>query len=199
MDSRLCVLVCLHPRSFSFPFSEQQESKVGFSRYVSNLDLRLFQEIQVSLQWLDHFGSIASIVGLLIGLPTIFVTLYQTFKARKEAQQVREGAFHSRDCLEFVTGEGNCINVVPLETLHSLPREGDVILLPGQGVNASGDFLPGAYLVNSIEHIYSPATRKGSRRQEARLTKAVAQVTTLNPTLEDLENGRSVATEHAAD
>ncbi len=133
----------------------------------------------------------ASILGLLIGLPTALATLYQIVKTRQEAEQVREGTFHSRDCLEFVTGEGNCINVVPLETLHSLPKEGDVILLPGQGMNTTGDFLPGAYLVNSIEHMYSPASHKGSRRQEARLTKVVAQVTTLNPTFEDLEIGKS--------
>jgi len=37
--------------------------------------------------------------------------------------------------------------------------------------------------VESIEHIYARMQSKGSRPQEARLTKAVAQVTSLNPAL----------------
>jgi hypothetical protein len=37
--------------------------------------------------------------------------------------------------------------------------------------------------VQTIEHIYSQFEAKGSRPQEARLTKAVAQVTSLNPVL----------------
>jgi hypothetical protein len=135
----------------------------------------------MTLAWLDHCGSVASILGLLIGLPAVFVTLYQAMKAREEARQVREGTWHSLDCLEFIDGAGDCINVVPLETLHSLPKAGDVVLLPGLGVNDSGAFLPGAYLIESVEHLYSPATHKTCRRQEARLTKAVAHVTSLNP------------------
>lgn len=137
----------------------------------------------MTLAWLDHFGSIASILGLLFGMPAILITLYQAMKARQEARQVREGTWHSRDCLEFIAGDGTCINVVPLETLHSLPKAGDVIMLPGLGLNGDGEFLPGAYLVESIEHLYSPATHRGRRVQEARLTKAVAHVTSLNPAL----------------
>ncbi len=129
----------------------------------------------------DHLGSLASILGLLIGMPAVFLTLYQTFKARQEAQQVREGTWHSRDCLEFIDGSGECINVVPLVTLHSLPKAGDVVLLPGLGVHEGGEFLPGAYLIESVEHLYSPALHRTHRRQEARLTKAVAHVTSLNP------------------
>ncbi len=131
----------------------------------------------------DHFGSLASILGLLIGMPAVLATLYQAFKTRQEAQQIREGTFHSLNCLEFVDVNGNCINVVPLETLHSLPKVGDVILLPGQGMTESGRFLPGAYLIESIEHIYTSACHKGRRPQEARLSKAVACVTSLNPAL----------------
>ncbi len=130
-------------------------------------------------------GSLASILGLLIGMPAVLATLYQAFKTREEAKQVREGTFHSKNCLEFVAGDGTCINVVPLETLHSLPNPGDVILLPGQGVSESGEFLPGAYLVESVEHIYTPASQKGSRVKEARLTKAVAHVTSINPSFNE--------------
>jgi len=44
-------------------------------------------------------------------------------------------------------------------------------------------FLPGAYLVDTVEHIYTRVEAKGSRPQEARLSKTVAQVTSLNPVL----------------
>lgn len=137
----------------------------------------------MSLELLDALGSCASILGLLIGLPAVLVALYQSMKARQEAREAREGSLHSRNCLEFVTGDGTCINLVPLETLHSLPRAGDVILLPGLGVEIGGEFIPGAYLVESVEHYYAKVDRKGGRPQEARLTKAVAQVTSLNPAL----------------
>jgi hypothetical protein len=136
----------------------------------------------MSLSWLDHFGSIASILGLLIGLPAVLAALYQAQKTRQEARQVREGTMHSRDCLEFIVGDGTTVNVVPLETLNWLPRAGDIILLPGDGVERGSDFLPGAYLVESLEHFYAPATHKLRRPQEARLTKVVCSVTTLNPT-----------------
>jgi hypothetical protein len=58
-----------------------------------------------------------------------------------------------------------------------------VVLLPGHGLDAGGEFLPGAYLVETVEHIYSLVESKGSRPLEARLTKTVAQVTSLNPAL----------------
>ena len=62
-------------------------------------------------------------------------------------------------------------------------KVGDVVLLPGHGYCGDGEFLPGAYLVETIEHFYTRVEYKGSRPQEARLTKAVAQVTSLNPSL----------------
>lgn len=137
----------------------------------------------MTFELLDDLGACAGIAGMLIGLPTAIATFYQSFKTRQEAQQARDGMLHSMDCLEFVAGDGTCINLVPLETLHSLPRAGDVILLPGHGISDGTEFLPGAYLVEAVEHIYTQVERKGSRPQEARLTKAVAQVTSLNPTL----------------
>ncbi|MBS1802313.1 MAG: hypothetical protein JST28_03050 [Acidobacteria bacterium] len=131
---------------------------------------------------MDHFVSIASILGLLIGLPAVLAVFYQAHKARQEDRQVREGSMHSRDCLEFIVGDGTTINVVPLETLNWLPRAGDIILLPGDGIDEGTQFLPGAYLVESLEHLYAPATHKLRRPQEARLTKVVCAVPTLNPT-----------------
>jgi hypothetical protein len=145
----------------------------------------------MTLQLLDDLGSCASILGLLIGLPTAIATYYQALKTRQEARQEREGTLHSRNCLEFVAGDGTCINVIPLETLHSLPKPGDVIFLPGHGVGQSEEFLPSAYLVEAVEHFYTRMERKGGRPQEARLTKAVAQVTTLNPVMPVFEEAPS--------
>jgi hypothetical protein len=133
--------------------------------------------------WFSLLSQYSSVIGFVIGLPFVFASYYQSFKTRQEARRAREGTLHTRDCLEFVAGDGSCINLVPLETLHSLPRAGDVILLPGDGVGVEGEFLPGAYLVERVEHFYTRAEHKGHRPQEARLTKAVAQVTSLNPAL----------------
>jgi hypothetical protein len=126
---------------------------------------------------------IISIIGFMIALPMTIATYYEAYKARQEARQARDGTLHSLNCLEFVTGDGSCINLVPLETLHSLPKPGDVVMLPGHGMSEDGEFLPGAYLVETVEHIYSHVDTKEGRPQEARLTKAVAQVTSLNPKL----------------
>lgn len=133
--------------------------------------------------WMPLIEQYSTIVGFLIGLPMIWGSYYESLKARQEARREREGTLHSRHCLEFIAGDGSCINLVPLETLHSLPRAGDVILLPGDGVSGDGDFPTGAYLVEAIEHIYTHCEAKGARPREARLTKAVARVTSLNPAL----------------
>ncbi len=125
----------------------------------------------------------SSVVGFMIGLPIMAGAYYESLKARQEARRAREGTLHSANCLEFIAGDGTCINLVPLETLHSLPREGDVLLLPATAWATAAVFLPGAYLVESVEHIYTPAERKGARPHEARLTKAVARVTSLNPAM----------------
>jgi hypothetical protein len=126
----------------------------------------------------------ADMITFVVGLPTVLATYYQAFKTRQEARREREGSLHSQDCLEFVSLNGDCINLVPLETLHSLPRAGDVILLPSDGVREGTEYLPGAYLVDSVEHYYTRVEKRGCRPQEARLTKAVAKVTSLNPVME---------------
>lgn len=131
----------------------------------------------------EKISSYADMTMFVVGLPTVLATYYQSFKARQEARRALEGTLHSANCLEFIAGDGTCINLVPLETLHSLPREGDVLLLPGNGVGDGAVFLPGAYLVEAIEHIYTLSERKGARPHEARLTKAVARVTSLNPAM----------------
>jgi hypothetical protein len=135
--------------------------------------------------WFAFFSPYVSVIGFMIGLPTVVGAYYELLKMRHEARREREGTLHSRDCLEFVSGDGTCIDLVPLETLHSLPRAGDAILLPGHGTGVDGEFLTGAYLVEKVEHFYMRAAYKGCRPLEARLTKAVAQVTSLNPAMLD--------------
>jgi hypothetical protein len=137
----------------------------------------------MNLRLLDEVSPWATIAGFLVGLPIIVATYFQAFRARQEAHQEREGTLHSANCLEFIAGDGTCINLVPLESLHTLPKPGDVVLLPAHGVRAENEFLPGAYLVESIEHIYAHVEYKGARPNEARLTKMVAQVTSLNPNM----------------
>ena len=116
----------------------------------------------------------------MVILPTVAATYWQSFKARQEARAAREGLLHAKDCLEFVVEDGSCINLVPLETLHSLPKPGDIVLLPGDGVDGEARFAPGAYRIERIEHIYTPAEIKRKQPREARLTKAVALVSSLH-------------------
>ena len=138
----------------------------------------------------------ASLISFAIGLPMTIATYYQAFKARQEAKAEREGALHSMNCLEFVDDDGNCINLIPLETLHSMPKAGDIVLLPGGGGGAmTSDFrnsgaapghgqekvyLPGAFQVMGIEFIFTPPEKVSKRPQEARLTKTVVKVVSLN-------------------
>jgi hypothetical protein len=124
-----------------------------------------------------------SVFSFIFGLPTLMATYYQSWKARQEARRARDSAMDSRDCLEFVAGDGTCINLVPLDSLPALPSAGDVILLPGHGTGADGEWVAGAYLVERVEQFYVPAEQRSGRRQEARLTKAVAQVTSLHAAL----------------
>ena len=126
---------------------------------------------------------IATVLWFGIGLPAMMGAYYQSWKARQEAREARQELVRSADCLEFVSLDGSSINLVPLDTLHSLPRPGDVVMLPGHGVGAEGEFLPGAFRVESVEHIYSSVEASGSRPQEARLSKTVAHVTSLHAAL----------------
>jgi len=138
-------------------------------------------ELSAFRAWFAYYSPFVSVVGFVVALPSAIGAYYQSLRARQEVRRAREGTLHSRDCLEFVAGDGTCINLVPLETLPTLPRVGDVILLPGHGTGVDGEFLTGAYLVEKVEQIFTRAEYKGCRPQEARLTKAVAQVTSLNP------------------
>jgi hypothetical protein len=126
--------------------------------------------------------SFTSLISFIIGLPTVIATYYQALKAREEASEARqENIIHSENCLEFIYDEdGSCINLVPLETLHSLPKPGDIVLLPGDGTGVEGMFHTGAFKIQRIEHIYARVNVHTVRPQEARLTKTVAHVVPLN-------------------
>jgi hypothetical protein len=127
-----------------------------------------------------QFSPYTSLFSFIIGLPAMIGAYYQSWKARTEARLAREGALYSADCLEFVVEDGTCVNLVPLESLHSLPKPGDIVLLPGDGTFEVDDLAPGAYRIERIEHVYTRPDKKSKRPREARLTKAVAQVTSLS-------------------
>lgn len=128
---------------------------------------------------ISQFSPYTSVFSFVVGMPTLIAAYYQSWKARQEARLAREGALHSMNCLEFVVDDGTCINLVPLETLHSLPKPGDIVLLPGDGTGKGADLHPSAYKIERIEHIYSRPDFRTKRPREARLTKAVAQVKSL--------------------
>jgi hypothetical protein len=126
-----------------------------------------------------QFSPYTSLFSFFIGLPAMIGAYYQSWRARQEARLAREGALYSLNCLEFVVDDGTCINLVPLETLHSLPKPGDVVLLPGDGLSDAEGLAAGAYRIDRVEHIYTRPEGKTKRPREARLTKAVAQVSSL--------------------
>jgi hypothetical protein len=119
----------------------------------------------------------SGLVSFVVGLPTTIGTYYQVWRTRREAKEARQGLVYSENCLEFVTERGDFINLVPLETLHSLPKPADVVLLPGDGSALEGEaFAYRAYRVTRIEHIYARVQAKHILPGQARLAKAVAHV-----------------------
>lgn len=114
-----------------------------------------------------------SLFAFIVGLPTLVGTYYQTWKARQESRQARDGFVYSENCLEFVEDDGNTVNLVPLETLHTLPKPGDVVLLPG---SSAGHPRHAAYKVSRVEYIYARVENRHARPGQARLAKAVAHV-----------------------
>jgi hypothetical protein len=127
---------------------------------------------------LNTISTIATVIGVVIGMPTAFGAYYQAWKARQEARQARNGLIFSANCLEFVLEDGTPVNLVTLESLHTLPKPGDVVLLPAGGIDDTSA-APGAFHVDRIEHIYSRVEGKDSRPKQARLVKAVAHVNPL--------------------
>ena len=121
-----------------------------------------------------------SLFAFIVGLPTLVGTYYQTWKTRQESKAARQGLVYSENCLEFVLDDGTTINLVPLETLHTLPKLGDVVLLPGTADLNEGDPKHGAYKVSRVEFIYSRVENRFAQSGQARLAKAVAHVGALS-------------------
>ena len=83
---------------------------------------------------------------------------------------------YSEHCLEFVLDDGEVVNLVPLQTLHSLPKPGDLVLLPGSGTVGPDELLYGAYRIVRLEHMYTRVDTAKALPRQARLAKAVAHV-----------------------
>ena len=130
-----------------------------------------------------------SLFSFVVGLPTLAATYYQAWKTRQESKDARRGHVYSRNCLEFVLIDGTSVNLVPLETLHSLPKPGDIVLLPGNDHDEAGELPPSAYRIGRVEHIYARVDTAKALARQARLVKAVAHVESLGETSAHAELG----------
>lgn len=127
-----------------------------------------------------NLSSGSNVLGFLIGLPIAIATYYQAWRIRHESRLARQGLVFSENCLDFILPDGTSINLVPLETLHSLPKPGDIVFLPGSAVSGAAAIAPGAYRIIRVEHIYATVESPHARQNQARLAKATAEVEPLN-------------------
>ena len=123
----------------------------------------------------SQFSPYVSLFSFVIGLPTAVATYYQAWRGRQESHELRESLAYSSYCLEFIDPAGSTVNLVPLDSLHSLPKMGDVVLLPGMEDGRGGP-AHGAYRVLRVEHLYARDDSRGALAGGARLVKTVAQV-----------------------
>jgi hypothetical protein len=131
--------------------------------------------------WISRTSNLLGFVSFAIGVPTIVATYYQAYRARQEAQAALRPPILSENCVEFVLADGTFINLVPLQSFHTLPVPGSVVLLPGDRMGEGA----GVFRVESLEYIYATEDRNAQQPLQARLTKAVAQVSHLLPPMED--------------
>jgi hypothetical protein len=124
-----------------------------------------------------------SMISFAVGLPILIATYYQAYRARQEARAALAPPILSENCIEFVLGDGSWVNLVPLQTLHSMPLPGSIVLLPGDRMGEGA----GVYRVDSLEYIYATEEENAQQPRQARLTKAVAQVTPLLDALPDFD------------
>ena len=125
-----------------------------------------------------HVSPYTSLISFALGFPTAMATYYQAWKARQENRDLREGLALSSFCLEFVNGDGVSVNVATLDSLHSLPTVGEVVLLPGMERKA-GVPLYQAFRIREVEHLYAPTDTRSAVPGQAHLVKIVAKVATL--------------------
>jgi hypothetical protein len=129
-------------------------------------------------------GSISpytSLIGFVLGFPTLAATYYQAWKTRREAERAREGLVYSQNCVEFLLDDGTLVNVVPLQALHSLPKPEDIVFLPSEDFSIQSATAPGAFRVHRVEHIYTRVEGKAHLPLQARLAKVVAHIRHLQP------------------
>jgi hypothetical protein len=132
-----------------------------------------------SWQWIERASNLMGFASFAIGLPIIIATYYQAYRARREAREAMRPLILSENCVEFVLADGTWLNLVPLDSFHTLPAPGTIVLLPGDAMGEGA----GAYRVENLEYIYATEDRNAQQPRQARLTKAVAQV---SPLLEPL-------------
>jgi hypothetical protein len=131
-------------------------------------------------QWFERLSNASGIISFCIGLPIIIATYYQAYRTRQEAHAALQPPILSENCVEFVLPDGTWINLVPLQSFHTLPVPGSVVLLPGDQMGDGA----GVYRVETLEYIYATEERDAQQPRQARLTKAVAQVTHLLDAIE---------------
>ena len=119
-----------------------------------------------------------SIISFTIGFPTAIATYYQAWKARQESRELREGLARSGFCLEFVDLDGATVNMASLDSLHSLPQVGEVVLLPGVN-RENGISQYQAFRISEMEHLYAPTETRSAVPGQAHLVKIVAKVVSL--------------------
>ena len=125
-----------------------------------------------------HVSPYTSLISFTLGFPTAMATYYQAWKARQESRDLREGLALTSFCLEFVDWDGATVNVATLDSLHSLPAVGEVVLLPG--IERKGGMpLYQAFRIGEIEHLYAPTDTRSALQGQAHLVKIVAKVATL--------------------
>lgn len=102
-------------------------------------------------QWMERVSNLAGFASFAIGLPLVIATYYQAYRARQAAQQALRPPILSENCVEFVLADGTWINLVPLDSFHTLPAPGTVVLLPGDEMGEGA----GVYRVETLEYIYA--------------------------------------------
>lgn len=118
---------------------------------------------------LDWIGDIAS----LVAAPAALLALWQAYEAKKAAREaLKIPRIAGDDSLEFVC-RGVTVNHVPFATLSFVPRRGDTVLLPSEGLGTETG--AGSFEVERVECCYDEDTKQDVSCP-ARLAKIVAYV-----------------------
>ena len=111
---------------------------------------------RMAFAWPDPISLIADVVTI-IGLPAIVVTTWSLYREFRKERAERKKLI-SEGCLEFLDSQQRvAVNLVPLDRVPSLPRPGDRVFLPGEGVNYGA----GQYEIESISFTFEEAPNIG--------------------------------------